>query len=146
MATAGKSSFGTLLKLGDGATSEAFTSIAEVRDIKGPGISLDTEEMTNHTSSTDGWEESIGTILKGGDVTFEVNWLPANVTQSFTTSGLLKDLVGRTLRNFQLVVPAASTLTWTFAAIVTKFQPDLPVKGAQRASVTLKLSGKPTLV
>lgn len=144
MATAGKSSFGTLLKLGDAATSESFTTIAEVRDIKGPGLALDTEEMTNH-SSTEGWEESIGTILKGGDVTFDVNWLPANTTQSFTTSGLLKDMTARTLRNFQLVVPAAATLTWTFAAIVTKFQPDLPVKGAQRASVTLKLSGKPTL-
>jgi hypothetical protein len=54
-------------------------------------------------------------------------------------------MVGRTKRNFQLVVPAATSLTWTFAALVTAFEPDLPVKGAQKASITLLLSGKPTL-
>ncbi len=84
-------------------------------------------------------------LLDGGEISFEVNWLPANVTQSFTTSGLLKDMVDRTRRNFQLVVPAASSLTWTIPALVTKFEPDLPVKGKQKASLTLKVTGKPTL-
>lgn len=141
--TSGKSSFGTLLKLGDGASSETFTTIAEVRDIKGPSLELATEDMTNH-SSTNGWEESIGTILSGGDIQFELNWIPAHATQSYS-AGLLKDMVNRTLRNFQLVIPAASPVTWAFSAYVTKFPPDLPVKGGQRVSVTLKLSGQPTL-
>ena len=141
--TSGKSSFGTLLKLGDAASSETFTTIAEVRDIKGPTLELATEEMTNH-SSTNGWEESIGTILSGGEVTFDCNWIPGNATQSYA-AGLLKDMVNRTLRNFQLVIPAASNVTWSFSAYVTKFPPDLPVKGAQRVSVTLKISGYPTL-
>lgn len=141
--TSGKSSFGTLLKIGDGATSEAFTTVAEVRDIKGPALELATEDMTNH-SSTDGWEESIGTILSGGDVQFELNWILAHATHSFS-AGLLKDMVNRTLRNFQLVIPAALPVTWTFSAYVVKFPPDLPVKGGQRISCTLKISGKPTL-
>ena len=144
MATAAKSSFGTFLKIGDGATSEAFATIAEVKDIKGPKLKLNTEDVTSH-DSTDGWAEIIGTILEAGDVSFDLNWLPANITQSFTTSGLLKDMVDRTKRNFQLVVPAASTLTWTFAAYVTEFQPELKVKGAQSASVKLEITGKPTL-
>jgi hypothetical protein len=143
MATAAKSSFGTFLKLGDGGTSETFATIAEVLDIKGPSLELETEDVTSH-DSTDGWAEHIGTILNGGEISFEMNWLPANATQSFG-SGLLKDLAGRTKRNFQLVVPAATTLTWTFAALVTAFEPDLPVKGAQKARITLLLSGKPTL-
>lgn len=143
MTTAAKSSFGTFLKLGDGGATEVFATIAEVKDIKGPKLSLETEDVTSH-DSTDGWVEHIGTLLDGGDVTFEVNWLPANVTQSFT-AGLLKDMVGRTKRNFQLVVPAAASLTWTFAALVTEFQPELKVKGAQTASIKLQISGKPTL-
>ena len=143
MTTAAKSSFGTFLKLGDGGATEVFATIAEVKDIKGPKLSLETEDVTSH-DSTDGWVEQIGTLLDGGDVTFEVNWLPANVTQSFT-AGLLKDMVGRTKRNFQLVVPAAASLTWTFAALVTEFQPELKVKGAQVASIKLQISGKPTL-
>lgn len=141
--TSGKSSFGTLLKIGDAASAETFTTIAEVRDIKGPSLELATEDMTNH-SSTNGWEESIGTILSGGDVQFELNWIPGNATQSYS-AGLLKDMVNRTLRNFQLVIPAASNVTWSFSAYVVKFPPDLPVKGGQRVSVTLKISGYPTL-
>lgn len=143
MTTAAKSSFGTFLKLGDGGATEVFATIAEVKDIKGPKLSLETEDVTSH-DSTDGWVEHIGTLLDGGDVSFELNWLPANATQSFT-AGLLKDMVGRTKRNFQLVVPAAASLTWTFAALVTEFQPELKVKGAQVASIKLQISGKPTL-
>lgn len=144
MTTAAKSSFGTYLKIGDGATSETFATIAEVLDIKGPSMSLETEDVTSH-DSTDGWVERIGTLLDGGEISFEMNWLPANVTQSYTTSGLLLDMTARTKRNFQLVVPAASSLTWTIPALVTKFEPDLKVKGVQRASITLQVSGKPTL-
>jgi hypothetical protein len=143
MATAAKSSFGTYLKLGDGGATETFATIAEVKDIKGPALKLDVEDVTSH-DSTDGWVERIGTLLDGGTVKLSVNWLPANNTQSFT-NGLLKDMVGRTKRNFQLVVPAAASLTWAFAAIVTDFAPDLKVKGAQEASITLQLTGKPTL-
>lgn len=142
--TSAKSSFGTLLKIGDGASSESFTTVGEVRDIKGPSLELNTEDVTNH-SSTGGWEEHIATTASGGELTFEINWIPANATQSYST-GLLKLLATtKAPWNFQLVVPAASPVTWSFAAIVTKFPPDLPVKGAQRVSVTLKLSGQPTL-
>jgi predicted secreted protein len=143
MPTAAKSSFGTYLKIGDGGTAETFATVAEVLDIQGPSLELETEDVTSH-DSTDGWAEHIGTILSGGEVSFEVNWLPANVTQSFT-AGLLKDMVGRTRRNFQLVVPAAAVLTWAFTALVTAFEPDLPVKGSQKASITLLITGKPTL-
>lgn len=142
--TSAKSSFGTLLKIGDGASSEAFTTVAEVRDIKGPALELNTEEVTSH-SSTAGWEEHIATTATGGELSFELNWIPGNATQSYS-AGLLKLLATtKTPWNFQLVVPAASSVTWSFAAIVTKFVPDLPVKGKQAGAVTLKLTGQPTL-
>lgn len=138
------SSFGTLLKLGDGATpTEAFTTIAEVLDISGPSLSLETEEATNH-SSPGGWGEHVGTILEGGEVSFEVNFLPSNATQSYS-AGLLKDMTDRTLRNFQLVFPTTPAITWAFSALVTGFEPDAAVKGKLKASVTLKVSGQPTL-
>jgi hypothetical protein len=137
------SSFGTLLKIGDGATSESFTTIAEVTDLGGPNLSLDTEEVTNH-SSTDGWDEFIGTILRAGEVPFEVSFIPTNATHSYS-AGLIKDMVNRTKRNFQLIFPNISSTTWSFAALVTKFDPKEPVKGRLSASITLKITGKPTL-
>lgn len=138
------SSFGTLLKIGDGGTpTENFTTIFEVLDIKPPPIERDTEDATNH-SSPGGWEEWIPTIKKGGEVTFDINWDPAHATHSFTT-GLLKDLDDGTKRNFQVVFPDTGNTTWSFPAYVTKFEPDAPVKGKLTASVTLKISGQPTL-
>lgn len=143
MPSSAKSSFGTLLKIGDGGGSEVFTTIAEVKDIGGPELGANTADVTNH-SSTGGWEEKVATILKGGQVTFDLNFLPTNATQSAST-GLIADMVARTKRNFKIVFPDGSTTTWTFAAFVTKFSPSSPVDGAMTASVTLDITGQPTL-
>lgn len=141
--TSGISAFGTLLKIGDGGGTEVFTTIAEVRDISGPSLKLDTEEVTSH-SSTAGWREYIGTLLDAGEVTFDINFIPTAATHS-QTSGLIKDLKNKTLRNFQLVFPNVGATTWAFAAYVTGFEPAEPVEGVLAASVTLKISGQPTL-
>lgn len=137
------SSFGSLLKIGDGAGTEVFTTIAEVMDITGPSISLDTEEVTSQTSAN-GYDEHIGTILRGGDVTFDINYGPTDGTHDETT-GLISVMNAKSLNNFQLVMTDAGTTTWSFAALVTGFEPAMPVAGALRASVTLKISSKPTL-
>lgn len=136
--------FGTLLKIGDGATpTENFTTIAEVRDISGPSLSLDTEDTTSH-SSTGGWEDAVGTILRSGEVTFDIGYQPSETTHNATT-GLLADMRNRVRRNFQLVFPDASSTTWSFTALVTGFQPGAPVGGSLTASITLKPVGQPTL-
>ena len=141
--TNARSSFGSLLKIGDGGGSESFATISEVLDISGPGFSLNTADATSH-DSTGGWNELIGTILQGGQVTFTLNWQPGHATHSYA-AGLLGDMVARTLRNFQLVIPTASPTTWSFSALVTGFPPSLPVDGKQTVAVTLSLSGQPTL-
>jgi hypothetical protein len=134
MATSARSSHGTLLKVGDGAGSEAFTTIAEVLDISGPGTTLNTEDATNHDSQ--GWREPVPTILEGGEVTFEINYYQA-ATQ--TTLRTLQS--NRTRRNFQMVIPLSSPETLTFAAYVTGFEYAAPVEGIFRASVTLMVTG-----
>jgi predicted secreted protein len=141
----GQWAFGTLLQVGDGATpTESFTTIAEVRDITGPEISMDTEDITPHDAA-DGWEEFIPTILRSGEVTFDVNFVPSNATHGDTSGGLINLLKNRTLRNFKMVLPTTPTYTWSFAAYVTGFRNSEPVGGALAASVTLKPSGVLTL-
>ena len=142
--TSAISAFGTLLKIGDGATpTETFTTIAEVTDIGGPKLELATIEATSH-SSTDGWIEKIGGLLDGGEVSFDINFVPTGATHSYST-GLIHDLVNRTVRNFKLVFPNISATTWAFAALVTGFEPKEPIDDKLSASVTLTLTGKPTL-
>jgi len=137
------SSFGTFLKKGDGATpTETFATIAEVGDIEGPDMSLATEEVTHH-GSTGGWDEFVGTLLSGGEVTFPLNFLPSNATQDGVT-GLQADMKNRTRRNFQIVYPDAGSNGFAFAALVTGVKPKAPVKGKLAADVKLKISGPVT--
>ena len=136
--------FGTLLKAGDGGTPEVFTTIAEVTKISGPKLGLETIEVTNH-SSTDGWKEFIGGLLEAGEVTFDINYIPTHATHNAST-GLIAAIKNRTKGNYQLVFPDVGATTWPFTALVTGFEPDEPVDDALSASVTLKITGKPTLV
>jgi hypothetical protein len=84
------------------------------------------------------------TLIDAGELTFDVNFIPTNATQSQST-GLLKDLKNRTKRNWQLVFPDGSSTTWAFAAYVTGFQISAPPDDLLGASVTLRLTGQPTL-
>ena len=137
------SSFGTLLQQGDGGTPETFTTVAEVMDITGPSLVRDTEEVTNH-SSTNAWKEYIPTLRDGGEVTFDINYVPTGSTHDATT-GILADWEDGTLRNWQLVWPDTGSTTWSFPGYVTNFEPSANVNGALRASITILLSGDTTI-
>lgn len=137
------SSFGTLLKIGDGAGTEAFTTIAGVRDISGPGLTQGTQEVTPQTAANR-TRVYIATLLDGGEVTFDINYDPAGATHDQTT-GLIKDMTDGTLRNFELVFPDTGTTTWSFSAFITAFEPSAPVDGSLTASVTFKISSLPSI-
>ncbi len=136
MATSAISSHGTLLKIGDGAGTEVFTTIAEVLDISGPGLSVSVEETTNHDSG--GWRERTPTLKDGGEVTFDINYYSATTQDQIET-----DMLALTKRNWKLVfpLPASGTDTRAFAAYVTGFEPSAPVEGVLKASVTLSITG-----
>lgn len=142
MTTGALAAYGVLLKIGNGATSETFTTIAEVRDIEGPSLELEAKEVTSHDSG--GWREYIGTLLTGGEVSFELNFIPTNATQSYS-AGLIEDMVNRTKRNFQLVFSDTGATTWLFTALVTAFSPSAAVEDELMAEVTLQVTGAPTL-
>lgn len=140
MATSARSSHGTQLKIGDGGSpTENFTTIAEVKDISGPSISLNTEDVTNHDSG--GWKEFIPTLLESEEVTFEVNYYNAATQAALETA-----LNTRATKNFRIVFPLVAPLTKAFTGIVTKFGFDAPVEGIVKASVTIKISGPVTTV
>lgn len=136
--------YGTLLKIGDGGGPETFTTVAEVVNISAPSLALDTIDVTNH-SSTAAWREFVAGLLDAGEVTFDINYIPTAATHN-ATNGLIRDLKNRTKRNFKLVFPDSGSTTWDFSAYVTGFEPDAPVDDKLAASVTLKLTGQPTLV
>ena len=143
MTTKAIKAWGTLLQIGDGEDVEGFTTIAEVKDISAPELTLDTEDVTSH-DSPGGYEEHIGTILRTGNVSFAVNYVPTEATHDAET-GLLADMAARVVRNFQLIWSDTGGTVWSFAALVTAVGPSAPVGGSLQAAITLKLTGQPTL-
>lgn len=127
--------FGTLLKRG-------AVTIAAVKSISGPGIKLDTEDVTSH-DSVDGWEEVVATILRSGEVSIDLMYDPAAATHKNTSGGLLYDLVHRASTTYSITFPDGTV--WSFTAFVTGFEPDAAADGSLTASVTLKITGKPTI-
>ncbi len=135
--------YGVLLKRGNAASPEVFTAIAELFNLSGPSLGLDTVETT-HTQSTSAYRERIAGLLDAGEVSAEVNFLPADATQT-EAAGILLDMKNRTLRNWEIIWTDAGPTTWTIAAFVTSFEPSAPIEDRMTASITLTLSGKPTL-
>jgi hypothetical protein len=135
MTTSARIGYGTLLKRGDGASPETFTAIAEVTNITGPNLTLNTEDAT-HMESPDATMEFIPALIDPGTLSFTVHFLPTNTTQT----DLITDLKTRVIRNFQLVCNDPLTTTWSFAAYVTGFNLTAPIAGKFTADVTLKVT------
>jgi hypothetical protein len=133
----------------DDATSDdtragvVLTTVAQVQSIAGPGLGLDTEDVTCHDQAT-AFEEVIGTLLRSGEVSLGLVYDPNAATHS-ATAGLIDSLEKRAIYDFSITFPSSGTVTWYFDGYVTGFEPDAPVDGALTAAVTIKLTGAPTL-
>lgn len=139
----GLPAFGVQLKIGDGAEPEVFTSIAKIHNLGGPGISKAALDVTSHDGN--GWKDFVGNLKDGGEVTLELNWDPSDPTHNLAT-GVLGSLVNESQpTNWQIVWPDTGSTQWDFAALVTGFEGGAPVEEKLTASVTLKVSGQPTL-
>lgn len=126
----------------DTTAGETLTAVAQIQNMSGPGLSLDTEDVTTH-DSTGAWEEHVATILRSGELTLDLIYDPNHATHDAST-GLISMLEARIPVGFEITF--ATSYTWAFAAYVTGFEPSAPVDGALTASVTLKLTGAPILV
>jgi predicted secreted protein len=135
------SAFGTKFLVGDGATpTEAFTAVAEVRNVGGPEVSLDTTDVTPHSTGAP-WREFVATLLDAGEVSLDLNFLPSTTDQA----ALRADMIARTKRNFRIEWPITPTAQRaSFAGFVTKLSPSAPHDGELSASMTIKITGAVT--
>jgi hypothetical protein len=116
------------------------TTIAEVRDISGPVATADTDDVTNQ-SSTGFYKEKITTLLDGGDVTFDCNYVPGNASQI----ALLTALQNRGIETFTLTPPGGGG-SFAFEARVSKWGLDkAPVAKAATLAITLAVTGPITV-
>jgi len=143
------SGIGTLFQRGNGASPEVFTTLAEVLSITGPDEELETHDVTNMSSPTATgytgiYREFIGTLLKGGTVSFDLNYLPNDTTQN----ALHTDMLDVVRRDFQIVLPndplsspLGSFGTLSFTGFVTKMGKEFPIDKQMTIKVTIQITG-----
>jgi len=134
----GISSAGIIIKRGDGQSSEAFTTIAEVVDINGPNMTKDTVELTP-LNATRRYRRFASHFRDGGEVTIEANW---------TRNGFVdmkEDFDRDVTWNYQIVFPDTGATTLDWAGIVTALGSAAPRDDRIGMPVTFKVDGEPTL-
>lgn len=136
---------GFLLQLGSTAgDGGSFTTIAEVKDISGPGVTLDVIDVTNQ-DSPGGYEEIIPSIRRAGEVDFDVNFDPGSGTHDATT-GLLYLANNKVKRGWRLQLQDIAGSYWSFDAYVVSFMTKAPVAGVLAGTTKLRVTGQPTIL
>jgi predicted secreted protein len=134
---------GTLLQRAD-VGDVAFTTIAQVRSITGPGMSADMIDSSHH-STVNFWRTMLPGFKSGGEVTMDLLFDPAEPTHNDAVRGLVDDLDTGDLRLYQIILPDAGLSEWAFSAYVSALEISAPHEDALTASCTLTISGQPVL-
>jgi predicted secreted protein len=122
-------------------TGETLSPVAYISSVSGPGLALDTEDVTTH-DSPGAWEEVVGTILRSGELTLDIVYDPVESTHDAIT-GLVAMMEAGNAVGLEVVFP--DTTSWAFAAFITGFEPSAPHDGALTAAVKAKITGAPIL-
>jgi len=140
MPTSAKPGSKCVLKVGDGAGPEVFTTIAEVKGVRGPSLSGGVVDVTSFDSA--GVREFAPTLRDAGTVSFNCNYIPNGAGTGHQK--LLTDLLNGTSRNLRLEFQFSPTVILAFSGIITGAEIGAELEQAVSLSVTIKVTGWPT--
>lgn len=131
---------GTLLKIGNAASSEAFTTIPECKKIKAPNVKYDLKDTTSHDNSS-GFRTYLPGLADGENVTAELNFVPTNTYHTLIrTNGYAK-----LLTDFQLLFAGGGTgANIAFSAYIIGFPAEADIGEILMNTMTAKVTGAPT--
>jgi Lambda phage tail tube protein, TTP len=139
----------TLIQVGQGNSPETFFTIANVSSISGPQLSGNVVDVTSMSTGVP-WRQKIITLLEGGDVSFDIFWIPelqsgngieghVNLLTLFVQRGLGQ--AGAPI-DFRLVFPDQDASTYTFQGFVQKLSLTEKVDDVVRAACTIVITGQ----
>src|SRR3990172_5308084 len=112
MASNARSGIGVVIKRGDGASVEAFTTIAEVNGIVNMTRTRGIAEVTT-LDSPNGYREFISAFRSGGTFTLNMNWTRDGY------EGMVVDYESDDAVNYRIIIPDAGATQYDFAALIT---------------------------
>ena len=116
----------------ESATPGTYTALAEVFDITPPNEVTDVIDAS-HMGSPD--REFVMGLTDPGETSFEMNFVPGSTSEGL----ILAAKAERKAKNFRIVFPNAAT--WTFAGLLTGYEPAVPNDDKMTATVTIKVTG-----
>lgn len=139
----GRDGFGTLFKRATTITpGTTFETIADVTNIGGPARTRETIDVTSHNSPGQ-WMEFIGGLKDGGEISLDINYDPAELTHDIDD-----DFDDTEARNYRIVILPGTDdeYTWSIKGIMTELSDEFPYDDKMSRSMTIKVTGKPTLL
>ena len=112
----------------------AFTDIAEINSITGPGMTRDTIDVTS-LDSTGGYREFITGFRNPGTVTLAMNFTRATYDVMFA------DFEGDTAVNYEILLDDDDHTSFEFEGLVTELPLTIPPDDKVTVDVTIQISG-----
>ena len=143
--------YGSEFQVKDGSDGSAWMAVAEIIDITGPNMSMESIDITNQ-DGTAGWRDFTPGWRDAGEVSISANWLPAHETQGDGTAvseaeGIFQSFEDDNIHSFQIVTEgdgSAGTITIGMTGIITSFNTALPLTEQAKLDFTVKLTGAVT--
>lgn len=152
LASKAKTGYGASLQVGNAASPEVYTKLAQVLSLKRSGKKQNQEKVTNQDSSADSaglvYEEIIGTIVTGGTIDVTINFVSTDTTHR----NMLALFDGKS-HNFKLCgpndpssSPVVPYFTFAFSACLFDYPDiDLPLDKAMQLTIKLTIISADTL-
>lgn len=134
MTTAAIIGFGCKLQV---KLESTYVDVPEVKGFNGPNLSAGTKEVTNLDSTA---REYVSTLLDAGEVSFNVNYVPADTTQA----ALVSALANRTRLDWKIIFSDTGTTELLFTGLVTQFGISAAIEDEITAALTVKVTNWPT--
>jgi predicted secreted protein len=118
-----------------------YETIANVTSISGPDRKRETIDVTAHDSPGQ-YMEFIGGLKDGGEVSLDINYDPAEDTHD-----LDEDFDDTAARNYRVVLLPGTDdeYTWQIKGVMTELSDEFPYDDKMARTMTIKVTGKPTL-
>ena len=141
LALPGIPSFNTTLYLGGPTSPPTYVAQGRTGNIKFGGITIDSVDVSNQTSTA---HRMLATLLKTGDMTFDLYWEPTSDAALFA----LVVAAPPVLQQWKItwVLGSSYAVSWYFNGYLSKFAPSSDIGKSLVASCTILIDGSISII